>query len=161
VVLLIWVYYTAQLVLMGAEFTNRRAGPLHSMLPTIDIREPMQERVAAFVVGSGLGDGCSMTEGCCCCSVLERWPTTLLLCCRAGEPRSGRIAARFATFRHAKFLLRVCRRLDLRLFESRDGPHRDRPPAAAERAVTNLLHHQIASLAPILQEQGSKLRPAD
>src|SRR2546430_17113131 len=28
------------------------AGPLHSMLPTIDIPEPMQERVAAFVIGS-------------------------------------------------------------------------------------------------------------
>src|SRR5262249_11303284 len=28
------------------------AGPLHSMLPTIDIPEPMQERDAAFVVGS-------------------------------------------------------------------------------------------------------------
>jgi hypothetical protein len=30
------------------------AGPLHSMLPTIDIAEPMQEPVPAFVVGSGL-----------------------------------------------------------------------------------------------------------
>src|SRR5256884_8822809 len=48
------------------------AGPLHSMLPTIDIPEPMQERVAAFVVGSRVGGGCSTTE-CCCCTVL---PTT-------------------------------------------------------------------------------------
>src|SRR2546425_6603393 len=48
------------------------AGPLHSMLPTIDIPEPMQERVAAFVVGSRLGGGCSTTD-CCCCAVL---PTT-------------------------------------------------------------------------------------
>src|SRR5512132_2909236 len=48
------------------------AGPLHSMLPTIDIPEPMQERVAAFVVGSRLGGGCSTTD-CCCCTVL---PTT-------------------------------------------------------------------------------------
>jgi hypothetical protein len=30
------------------------AGPLHSMLPTIDIPEPMQEPVPTFVVGSGL-----------------------------------------------------------------------------------------------------------
>src|SRR5262245_39638833 len=48
------------------------AGPLHSMLPTIDIPEPMQERVAAFVVGSCFGGGCSATD-CCCCTVL---PTT-------------------------------------------------------------------------------------
>src|SRR3989440_7870472 len=48
------------------------AGPLHSMLPTIDIPEPMQERVAAFAVGSRLGGGCS-TNDCCCCIVL---PTT-------------------------------------------------------------------------------------
>src|SRR6516162_7594122 len=48
------------------------AGPLHSMLPTIDILEPMQERVAAFAVGSRLGGGCSTTD-CCCCTVL---PTT-------------------------------------------------------------------------------------
>src|SRR6516225_7895754 len=48
------------------------AGPLHSMLPTIDISEPMQERVAAFAVGSRLGGGCSTTD-CCCCTVL---PTT-------------------------------------------------------------------------------------
>src|SRR6516165_4142435 len=48
------------------------AGPLHSMLPTIDIPEPMQERVAAFAVGSRLGGGCSTTD-CCCCTVL---PTT-------------------------------------------------------------------------------------
>src|SRR5947208_4312484 len=48
------------------------AGPLHSMLPTIDMSEPMQERVAAFVVGSRLGGGCSTTD-CCCCTVL---PTT-------------------------------------------------------------------------------------
>src|SRR6516225_176094 len=48
------------------------AGPLHSMLPTIDMSEPMQERVAEFVVGSRLGRGCSTTD-CCCCTVL---PTT-------------------------------------------------------------------------------------
>src|SRR5262249_45701925 len=42
------------------------AGPLHSMLPTIDIPEPMQERVAAFVVGSRLGEGCSTTAFCSC-----------------------------------------------------------------------------------------------
>src|SRR5712691_3229522 len=41
-------------------------------LPSIDIPEPMQERVAAFVVGSRLGGGCSTTD-CCCCAVL---PTT-------------------------------------------------------------------------------------
>src|SRR5262245_35816261 len=48
------------------------AGPLHSMLPTIDMSEPIQERVAAFAVGSRLGGGCSTTD-CCCCTVL---PTT-------------------------------------------------------------------------------------
>src|SRR6516225_10810035 len=48
------------------------AGPLHSMLPTIDISEPIQERVAAFAVGSRLGGGCSTTD-CCCGTVL---PTT-------------------------------------------------------------------------------------
>src|SRR5262252_758109 len=31
------------------------AGPLHSMLPTIDMSEPMQEAIPAFVVGSDLG----------------------------------------------------------------------------------------------------------
>src|SRR5262249_14664528 len=41
-------------------------GPLHSMLPTIDIPEPMQERVAAFVVGSRFGEGCSTTAFCSC-----------------------------------------------------------------------------------------------
>src|SRR6516225_7696743 len=45
------------------------AGPLHSMLPTIDIPEPMQERVAAFVVGSRLSGGRSTTD-CCWCTVL-------------------------------------------------------------------------------------------
>jgi hypothetical protein len=47
------------------------AGPSHSMLPTIDILEPMQERVAAaFVVGSRLGGDSSTTE-CCSCTVLS------------------------------------------------------------------------------------------
>src|SRR5262249_14775590 len=46
------------------------AGPLHSMLPTIDMSEPMQEAVPAFVVGSDLAQawscGCTvppMTSG--------------------------------------------------------------------------------------------------
>src|SRR5439155_20724085 len=46
------------------------AGPLHSMLPTIDIPEPIQERGTASGVGSRLGGGCSTTE-CCCCTVLR------------------------------------------------------------------------------------------
>src|SRR6266567_8030114 len=46
------------------------AGPLHSMLPTIDIPEPIQERGTASVVGSRLGGGCSTTEY-CCCTVLQ------------------------------------------------------------------------------------------
>src|SRR5437660_11317032 len=46
------------------------AGPSHSMLPTIDMPEPMQEPVPAFVVGSGLAPACSTTE-CCCCTVLS------------------------------------------------------------------------------------------
>jgi hypothetical protein len=45
------------------------------MLPTIDIPEPMQELVAAFVVGSRLGEGCSTTE-CCCCTVLATTSVT-------------------------------------------------------------------------------------
>src|SRR6516162_3083786 len=40
------------------------AGPLHSMLPTIDMSEPMQEPVPAFIVGSGVA--CSTTERCGC-----------------------------------------------------------------------------------------------
>src|SRR6266571_3249751 len=43
---------------------------LDSMLPTIDMPEPMQEPVPAFVVGSGLAPACSTTE-CCCCTVLS------------------------------------------------------------------------------------------
>src|SRR5262249_43570294 len=40
------------------------AGPLHSMLPTIDMSEPMQEAVPAFVVGSDLAQAWS-----CGCTV--------------------------------------------------------------------------------------------
>src|SRR6266511_3137965 len=47
------------------------AGPLHSILPTIDMPEPMQELVPDFVIGSR-PRGCSTTE-CCCCTAL---PTT-------------------------------------------------------------------------------------
>src|SRR6266446_977215 len=65
------------------------AVPLHSMLPTIDIPEPMQEPVPAFVVGSRLGGGCSTTE-CCCCTVL---PTT-----------SAAFAAAFLSFSGALLL---------------------------------------------------------
>jgi acyl carrier protein len=36
------------------------------MLPTIDISEPMQEAVPAFVVGSSLAAACSTTECCGC-----------------------------------------------------------------------------------------------
>ena len=57
----------AQLALDSAEDLR---GPLHSMLPTIDMPEPMQEPVPAFVVGSGLAPACSTTE-CCCCTVLS------------------------------------------------------------------------------------------
>src|SRR5215831_9882590 len=41
------------------------AGPLHSMLPTIDMSEPMQEAVPAFVVGSDLAHAWS-----CGCTIL-------------------------------------------------------------------------------------------
>jgi hypothetical protein len=37
------------------------AGPLHSMLPTIHVPEPMQEAIPAFVIG-GLAAACSTTE---------------------------------------------------------------------------------------------------
>src|SRR5262245_57912265 len=36
------------------------AGPLHSMLPTIDMSEPMQEAIPAFVVGSDFAQGLVM-----------------------------------------------------------------------------------------------------
>src|SRR5262249_23485711 len=41
------------------------AGPLQSILPTIDMSEPMQERVAAFVIGSRLGGGWLRNNRCC------------------------------------------------------------------------------------------------
>src|SRR5215831_6944793 len=41
------------------------AGPLHSMLPTIDMSEPMQEAIPAFVVGSDLAQAWS-----CGCTTL-------------------------------------------------------------------------------------------
>src|SRR5262249_24479738 len=48
----------ADLEIRGAHFafdsTEDCAGPLHSMLPTIDMSEPMQEAIPAFVVGSDL-----------------------------------------------------------------------------------------------------------
>src|SRR6266478_7938908 len=55
------------------------AGPVHSMLPTIDMPEPMQEPVPAFVVGSGLAPACSTTE-CCCCTVLSMTSAAFLRC---------------------------------------------------------------------------------
>ena len=53
------------------------AGPLHSMLPTIDIPEPMQERVAACVVGSHLA-GSGSTTKCCCCTTSAAFAATSL-----------------------------------------------------------------------------------
>src|SRR5499427_864756 len=58
------------------------AGPLHSMLPTIAIPEPMQELGPVFVVGCRLGGGSSTVVGCrlgggssttecCCCNALS------------------------------------------------------------------------------------------
>lgn len=48
----------ADLEIRGAHFAfdwpKTCAGPLHSMLPTIDMSEPMQEAIPAFVVGSDL-----------------------------------------------------------------------------------------------------------
>ena len=55
------------------------AGPLHSMLPTIDMSEPMQEAIPAFVVGSDLAQAWS-----CGCTTL---PMT-----------SGAFAAAFLSF---------------------------------------------------------------
>src|SRR5262252_11136796 len=43
------------------------AGPLQSILPTIDMSEPMQEAVPAFVVGSDLAQAWS-----CGCTVLPK-----------------------------------------------------------------------------------------
>src|SRR5436190_16668368 len=43
------------------------AGPVHSILPTIDMPEPMQESVPAFGIG-GLATTGSTTE-CCCCTI--------------------------------------------------------------------------------------------
>src|SRR5215468_8561394 len=55
------------------------AGPLHSMLPTIDMSEPMQEAIPVFVVGSDLAQAWS-----CGCTTL---PMT-----------SGAFAAAFLSF---------------------------------------------------------------
>src|SRR6516165_12460845 len=68
------------------------AGPLHSMSPTIDMPEPMQERVPAFV-GSSVAGGCSTTE-CCCCAVL---PTTSAAFATAFFSLSGALLLNMST----------------------------------------------------------------
>src|SRR5215831_13473291 len=62
------------------------AGPLHSMLPTIDVSEPMQEAIPAFVVGSDLAQAWS-----CGCTIL---PMT-----------SGAFAAALLSFSGAPLLM--------------------------------------------------------
>src|SRR5215472_5585886 len=78
------------------------AGPLHSMLPTTDIPEPMQERVAAFVIGSRLGGGCSTTD-CCCCTVL---PTTSAASAATSLSFSGALLLNIPTSVCRRHLLR-------------------------------------------------------
>src|SRR6516164_9676382 len=75
------------------------ARPLHSMLPTIDIPEPMQERVAAFVVGSRLGGGCSTTD----CTVL---PTTSVAFAATSLSFSGALLLNIPTSVCRRHLLR-------------------------------------------------------
>src|SRR5262244_2347907 len=91
---------------------NTCAGPLHSMLPTIDIPEPMQERDAAFVVGSRPGGDCSTTE-CCCCPVLPGGcSTTECCCCPVVPTTSAAFAATSLSFSGALLLnmpTSVCR----------------------------------------------------
>src|SRR5713226_3915657 len=106
------------------------AGPLHSMLPTIDIPEPMQERVAAFVVGSRLGGGCSSTD-CCCCAVL---PTT-----------SAAFAATSLSFSGA-LLLNI--------------PHLRVPPAPEGRTLRLGRHLRIGLRKTELPPRGRRRLPA-
>jgi Polymer-forming cytoskeletal len=54
-----------------------RAGPVHSILPTIDISEPMQEAVPVFVVGS-CAAACSTPE-CCGCAMFPMASATAFL----------------------------------------------------------------------------------
>ena len=62
------------------------------MSPTIDMPEPMQERVPAFV-GSSVAGGCSTTE-CCCCAVL---PTTSAAFATAFFSLSGALLLNMST----------------------------------------------------------------
>jgi hypothetical protein len=79
------------------------------MLPTIDMPEPMQEPVPAFVVGSGLAAACSTTEG-CGCTIL---PIT-----------SAAFAAAFLSFSGA--LLLKLLNMSTSFFRRHDGAMRDR-----------------------------------
>src|SRR5262249_262693 len=81
------------------------AGPLHSMLPTIAIPEPMQELGPVFVVGCRLGGGsstvvgcrlgggCSTTE-CCCCNALS---TASAACAAVSLSFSGALLLNMST----------------------------------------------------------------
>src|SRR6266478_1031214 len=83
------------------------AGPLHSMLPTIDIPEPMQELGPAFGVGCRLGRGSSTTE-CCCCTALS---TASTACAAVSLSFSGALLLNMSTS--------VLRRHSLRKGQSR------------------------------------------
>src|SRR5262249_27430956 len=71
------------------------AGPLHSMLPTIAIPEPMQELGPVFVVGCRVGGGSSTVVG---CRLGGGASTTRGFCFNAPSPASGACAARSLTF---------------------------------------------------------------
>src|SRR6266568_877696 len=139
------------------------AGPLHSMLPTIDIPEPMQERVAAFVVGSRVGGGCSTTE-CCCCTVL---PTTSAAFAATSLSFSGALLLNIPTSVCRRHLLRkgqscllaIERELTQSLLlPRREGPQVRTPfenrtaqnRTATTRAQTIASHSYVRSIPRIL-----------
>jgi len=95
------------------------AGPLHSMSPTIDMPEPMQERVPAFV-GSSVAGGCSTTE-CCCCAVL---PTTSAAFATAFFSLSGALLLNMSTSVFRRHPLRKGPRLSwaIELFRPQPEP---------------------------------------
>src|SRR5215467_6417268 len=94
------------------------AGPLHSMLPTIAIPEPMQELGPVFVVGCRLGGGSSTVVG---CRLGGGSSTTECCCCNALSTASAACAAVSLSFSGALLLnmsISVFRRHSLRKGQS-------------------------------------------
>src|SRR5206468_10508650 len=62
------------------------AGPLHSMLPTIDMPEPMQEPIPAFVVGSAFTASCSTADRCLIHLLIRTAPAVIDIAISANPP---------------------------------------------------------------------------